>query len=226
MSYILAKDLVKHYGKGEGIVEAVRGMSFAIDSGEFVAVMGESGAGKSTVLSIMGAMNAPTAGRYAVDGIDVYELKREKRADFRREFLGFVFQSFHLIPYLTVMENVLLPLAIVKARAKEKIMMAEEALVRVGMAEKADRLPGRISGGEKERVAIARAIVNEPPVLMADEPTGNLDSKTSRSVMDLLKKLNRQGMTIVMVTHSYECAGYARRILHMADGRLQEVCAG
>lgn len=226
MSYILAKDLVKHYGKGDGIVEAVRGMSFAIDSGEFIAVMGESGAGKSTVLSIMGAMNAPTSGQYAVDGIDVYKLKRERRADFRREFLGFVFQSFHLIPYLTVMENVALPLAIVKARAKEKERMAEEALARVGMADKADRLPGQISGGEKERVAIARAIVNEPPVLMADEPTGNLDSKTSRSVMDLLKKLNREGMTVVMVTHSHECAGYAGRVLHMADGRLQEACAG
>ena len=226
MSYILAKDLVKHYGKGDGIVEAVRGMSFTIDSGEFIAVMGESGAGKSTVLSIMGAMNAPTSGQYAVDGIDVYKLKRERRADFRREFLGFVFQSFHLIPYLTVMENVALPLAIVKARAKEKERMAEEALARVGMADKADRLPGQISGGEKERVAIARAIVNEPPVLMADEPTGNLDSKTSRSVMDLLKKLNREGMTVVMVTHSHECAGYAGRVLHMADGRLQEACAG
>jgi len=226
MSYILAKDLVKHYGKGDGIVEAVRGMSFTIDSGEFIAVMGESGAGKSTVLSIMGAMNAPTSGQYAVDGIDVYKLKRERRADFRREFLGFVFQSFHLIPYLTVMENVALPLAIVKARAKEKERMAEEALARVGMADKADRLPGQISGGEKERVAIARAIVNEPPVLMADEPTGNLDSKTSRNVMDLLKKLNREGMTVVMVTHSHECAGYAGRVLHMADGRLQEACAG
>mgnify|MGYP006286521687 CR=1 FL=1 len=225
MSYILAKDLVKHYGRGEGVVEAVKGITFAIDPGEFVAVMGESGAGKSTVLSIMGAMNAPTAGQYTVDGINVYDLTTEKQADFRREFLGFVFQSFHLIPYLTVLENVLVPLTIVKARTKEKAVMAEEALTRVGLSGKADRLPSQISGGEKERVAIARAIVNDPPVLMADEPTGNLDSKTSKTVMDLLNELNNAGMTIVMVTHSYDCAAYARRILHMADGRLQAACS-
>ncbi len=223
MSYIVAKDLVKHYGRGESAVEAVRGMSFQISAGEFVAIMGESGAGKSTVLSIMGAMNAPTSGEYTVDDINVYELKREQRADFRREFLGFIFQSFHLMPYLTVAENVMLPLAIVKVRRKEKAAMAQDALAQVGLLDKANRLPSQISGGEKERVAIARAIVNEPPVLMADEPTGNLDTKTSGDVMDLLLKLNGNGMTIVMVTHSHKCAGHAGRILHITDGRLREV---
>ncbi|MBW2266226.1 MAG: ABC transporter ATP-binding protein [Deltaproteobacteria bacterium] len=223
MSYIVAKDLVKHYGRGESAVEAVRGMSFQISAGEFVAIMGESGAGKSTVLSIMGAMNAPTSGEYIVDDINIYELKREQRADFRREFLGFIFQSFHLMPYLTVAENVMLPLAIVKVSSKEKVAMAQDALAWVGLADKAKRLPSQISGGEKERVAIARAIVNEPPVLMADEPTGNLDTKTSGDLMDLLLKLNGDGMTIVMVTHSHKCAGHAGRILHITDGRLQEV---
>jgi putative ABC transport system ATP-binding protein len=222
MSYIVAKNLVKHYGRGEGTVEAVRGISFDISAGEFVAIMGESGAGKSTVLSIMGAMNAPTAGTYMVDDIDVYGLKREKRADFRREFLGFIFQSFHLIPYLTVAENVLVPLTIVNARAKERQMMAQDALDRVGLLDKADRLPSQISGGEKERVAIARAIVNEPPVLLADEPTGNLDTKTSGEVMALLNGLNSEGMTIVMVTHSHGSAGYAGRTLKVSDGRLQD----
>jgi len=223
MSYIVAKDLVKHYGRGESAVEAVRGMSFQISAGEFVAIMGESGAGKSTVLSIMGAMNAPTSGEYTVDDINIYELKREQRADFRREFLGFIFQSFHLMPYLTVAENVMLPLAIVKVGRKEKVAMAQDALAWVGLTDKANRLPSQISGGEKERVAVARAIVNEPPVLMADEPTGNLDTKTSGDVMDLLLKLNGDGMTIVMVTHSHKCAGHAGRILHITDGRLQEV---
>jgi putative ABC transport system ATP-binding protein len=220
MSYIVAENLLKEYGSGDAAVCAVRGMSFHIGSGEFVGMMGESGAGKSTVLSMMGAMNAPTSGTYLVDDIDVYSLGREQRADFRREFLGFVFQSFHLLPYLTLAENVMLPLAIVKASKKEKQAMAAQALDRVGLSGKAARLPSQISGGEKERVAIARAIVNEPPILLADEPTGNLDTKTTGEIMELLSRLNEEGMTIIMVTHSPDCAGYARRILRVSDGLL------
>ena len=222
MSYIVADSLVKTYGTGDATVTAISGISFEIAAGEFVGVMGESGAGKSTLLSIMGAMNAPTGGSLIVDDIDVYSLGQEQRADFRREFLGFVFQSFHLVPYLTVLENVMLPLAIVKYGRKKKRQMAEEALDQVGLLDKAGRLPKQISGGEKERVAVARAIVNEPPVLLADEPTGNLDSKTSREVMALLQNLNAEGMTIVMVTHSTDCAQYARRILRVSDGALEE----
>jgi putative ABC transport system ATP-binding protein len=182
--------------------------------------MGESGAGKSTLLGMIGAMNAPTSGRLMVDDIDVYSLGQEQRADFRREFLGFIFQSFHLVPYLTVIENVMLPLAIVKAGKKKKRMMAEAALAQVGLSDKADRLPGQISGGEKERVAIARSIVNEPPVLLADEPTGNLDTQTTREIMELLSQLNKEGMTIIMVTHSPDCAEYAQRVVRVSDGRL------
>jgi putative ABC transport system ATP-binding protein len=222
MSYIVAEQLVKKYGSGEAIVTAVSDISFQIESGEFIGVMGESGAGKSTLLSIMGAMNAPTSGRFAVDDIDIYSLGQEKQADFRREFLGFIFQSFHLVPYLTVFENVMLPLIIVKKGKSQKRTMVEDALSQVRLLDKADRLPNQISGGEKERVAIARAIVNEPPVLLADEPTGNLDTKTTAEIMELLQNLNTEGMTIIMVTHSPECARYARRIMQVSDGRLVE----
>jgi putative ABC transport system ATP-binding protein len=220
MSYITAEKLFKKYGKGAATVTAVSDISFQIESGEFIGVMGESGAGKSTLLSIMGAMNAPTSGQFVVDDIDVYRLTQEKQADFRREFLGFIFQSFHLVPYLTVFENVMLPLTITKAGRKRKRDLVESALSQVGLLDKAGRLPNQISGGEKERVAIARAVVNEPPVLLADEPTGNLDSKTSAEIMKLLQRLNTAGMTIIMVTHSSECAQYARRLMQVSDGRL------
>ncbi len=222
MSFIRAENLVKHYGTGDGLVKAVKGISFEIEEGEFVAVMGESGSGKSTLLAMMGALNTPTDGQFTVDDIEIYKLSRDQRADFRREYLGFVFQSFNLISYLTLAENVMLPLVTIKAPKKEKRRMAEEALARVGLEGKEHRLPSQISGGEAERVAVARAIVNEPPVLLADEPTGNLDSKTSGDIMGLLKKLNAEGMTIIMVTHSMDSARSARRILKIADGVLVE----
>ncbi len=220
MSYIQAENLVKQYGTGDTAVMAVGGVSFDIEMGEFVTVMGESGSGKSTLLSMMGALNTPTAGTYRVDDLEVYVLGQDRRADFRREFLGFVFQSFHLVPYLTLVENVMLPLVTIKMSGSKKRDMAEDALSRVGLDGKSQRLPGQTSGGEQERAAIARAIVNEPPILFADEPSGNLDSKTSREVMDLLRSLNDDGMTIVMVTHSPECAGYAHRMLRISDGFL------
>jgi putative ABC transport system ATP-binding protein len=220
MSYIVADKLIKQYGRGDAAVVALSEVSFEIAAGEFIGVMGASGSGKSTLLSVLGAMNSPTSGSLGVDGIDVYRLSQEQRSDFRREFLGFVFQSCHLVPYLSVLENVMLPLAIVKADKARKRQMASEALRQVGLENKINRLPGQISGGEGERVAIARAIVNEPPVLLADEPTGNLDSRTSREIMELLQSLNAAGMTIVMVTHSSECAQYAQRLLQVSDGRL------
>jgi putative ABC transport system ATP-binding protein len=222
MSLLIAENITKTYGSGPAAVKAIDGMHFSIDSGEFVAVMGESGSGKSTLLSVLGAMNAPSSGRMYVDDIDIYGLNPERRADFRREFLGFVFQSFHLIPYLTVMENVLLPLSIVRSGRRAKEAKAEAALESVGLTDKGHRLPHQISGGEKERVAVARAIVNSPPILLADEPTGNLDSKTSREIMKLLQKLNHEGMTVIMVTNSHECARYASRGLQSADGILVE----
>lgn len=222
MDFMIAENLVKKFGGGESAVAAVNGISFQIKEGEFVAIMGESGAGKSTLLGMLGAMNAPTEGRLVVGEIDVYGLKPEQRADFRREFLGFIFQSFHLVPYLTVIENVTLPLAVVKIANQKKREMAASALAQVGLSTKGHRLPNQISGGESERVAIARAIVNAPPVLLADEPTGNLDTKTSREIMELLRRFNEAGMTIVMVTHSPACARYAQRILRLSDGKLVE----
>jgi putative ABC transport system ATP-binding protein len=222
VSTIIGQTLSKYYGRGDATVTAIEAMDFQIESGEFVAIMGESGAGKSTLLSIMGAMNAPSDGSLTVEGIDVYGLDSERRADFRREFLGFIFQSFHLIPYLDLEENVMLPLATIKAPRRQKQAMAREALAAVGLADKQRRLPSQISGGEKERTAMARAIVNRPPVILADEPTGNLDSKTSGEIMTLLQELNAKGSTVVMVTHSRSCARYADRIMRVADGRLAE----
>jgi putative ABC transport system ATP-binding protein len=220
MSTIRVDNLVKQYGSGEAAVLAVRGISFEVQSGEIIAIVGESGSGKSTLLSMLGALNSPTSGKYKVGEIDVYALRQEERADFRRTYLGFVFQSFHLIPYLTVRENVMLPLAPVKMKGKKKRAMSEEALMRVGLGGKGHRLPSQISGGEQERVAIARAIVNRPSILLADEPTGNLDTKTTREIMDLLQELNSDGMTIVMVTHNPECAQRAGKILGLSDGFL------
>ena len=220
MSYIKAQNLVKVFGSGDTAVHAVRGISFEIEAGEFVAVMGESGSGKSTLLSIMGALNTPSSGFFEVDGIDIYRLNGDQRADFRREYLGFVFQSFNLVPYLNLTENVMLPLVTVHASRGQKRQMAVDALARVGLKGKEKRLPSQISGGEQERVAIARAIVNEPPILLADEPTGNLDSRTSAEVMNLLTKLNSEGMTIIMVTHSADSAQSARRTIRIADGLI------
>jgi putative ABC transport system ATP-binding protein len=220
MSYIKAENLLKEYGAGESAVTAVSNASFEIEEGEFTAIMGESGSGKSTLLSILGTLNSPTSGRLAVNGLDVYGLGQDERADFRRRSVGFVFQNFNLLSYLTLAENVMLPLATLKLSRREKQLMAYKALERVGLAEKIKRLPGQVSGGEQERVAIARAIVNKPPILLADEPTGNLDTRTGRLIMDFLRSLNDEGVTIVMVTHSMEYSHFARRILHMSDGML------
>jgi putative ABC transport system ATP-binding protein len=220
MSYIKINNLVKEYGTGDALFVAIRGMTFEIDQGEFVAVVGESGSGKSTLLSMMGALNTPTSGKYFVDDLDIYSLTQDQRANFRREFLGFIFQSFYLIPYLTVLENVMLPLTTIKMNRREKEAMAERALKHVGLNGKEKRLPSEISGGEQERVAIARAIVNNPTILLADEPTGNLDTKTSSGIMALFQTLNNEGMTIVMVTHNTDCSKEANRILEVSDGLI------
>ncbi len=220
MSFITIDHITKRYGSGDSEVKALHDVTFTIESGEFVSIMGESGAGKSTLLSVMGAMNTPSEGRYIVDDIDVYGLHNEQQADFRREYLGFVFQSFHLVPYLTVMENVMLPLTATKMPRNQKQDMAMEAMQWVGLETKAKRLPNQISGGECERVAVARAIVNNPPILLADEPTGNLDSHNTQEVMALLGRLNASGTTVVMVTHSAACAAHAGRTIHLTDGRL------
>jgi len=218
MSLINISNLKKHYTSGEDTVEALRGVDITIEAGEFITIMGQSGSGKSTLLSVLGGMNHPTTGEVEMAGVQLYRLPGEKLADFRAQKLGFVFQSFHLIPYLTALENVMLPLAIVKMGTAAKKSAARQALERVGLGNKLDRLPNQLSGGEQERVAIARAIVNNPHILLADEPTGNLDSKTSDEVMVLFRELNRAGQTVVMVTHNPENGAYADRTIQLKDG--------
>ena len=220
MALVELSDVQKTYNGTSAPVHALRGVDLAFESRAFVALMGRSGSGKSTLLSILGAMNPPTEGRVVVDGIDVYGLGVERRADFRREYLGFVFQQLYLMPYLTASANVMLPLAaggLADARQRE---LASDALERVGLADKMQRLPRDLSGGEQQRVAIARALVNQPPLVLADEPTGCLDSRTGREIMNLFLSLREMGLTIFMVTHDAAIARYADRVVTMEDGRL------
>jgi len=221
MSLIEIKKLNKTYDGGEECVMALVDVDLKIERGEFISVMGPSGSGKSTLLTILGGLNHPTKGDVTVDDIPIYKLSLEKLADFRREYLGFIFQSFQLIPYLTVIENVMLPLSITQRTNREQVTMAEEILERIGLRGKGGRLPDQLSGGEQERVAIARALVNSPPILMADEPTGNLDSKTGKEIMDLFKSLNKEGQTIVMVTHNPENTSFSTRTISLKDGRVE-----
>lgn len=219
MSLVVAKNLCKYYGDDKNTqVHALADASFEIEQGEYVAIMGPSGSGKSTLLSILGAMSPPSAGALMVDEIDVYSLSQEQRADFRREYLGFVFQQIQLIPYLTTLENVMLPLVITSHKNKRDV--AVDILVRVGLEGKLDRLPSELSGGEQSRVAIARAVVNDPPVLLADEPIGSLDSKTGQEVLSLFRQLNSEGLTIVMVTHNPESIKDVNRLIQLKDGRI------
>jgi putative ABC transport system ATP-binding protein len=220
VSLIEVKNVTKIYNGGEGKVVALGGVSLTVEEGEFIALMGPSGSGKSTLLTMLGAMNPPTDGEVVIDEIPVYQLPSEKRADFRSEYLGFVFQQFQLIPYLTAAENVMLPLAITQRSNKEQLQMAKTVLEKVGLGSKLDRLPNQLSGGEQERVAIARAIVNNPPILFADEPTGALDSKTGEEIMELFKALSREGQTIIMVTHNPEFLGHVQRAVFIRDGLI------
>ena len=220
MALIEIKNVKKQYSSGDDVVEALRGVDISIEAGEFITIMGQSGSGKSTLLSVLGGMNHPTSGEVEMAGVNIYQLPGEKLADFRAQNLGFVFQSFHLIQYLTAIENVMLPLAIVKMSTKAKTDSARQALERVGLGNKLDRLPNQLSGGEQERVAIARAIVNNPHILLADEPTGNLDSSTSEEVMALFRELNDAGQTVVMVTHNPDNGKYADRTINLKDGRV------
>jgi putative ABC transport system ATP-binding protein len=206
---------------GDGApVHALQGLDLAVAEGTFLGVMGQSGSGKSTFLSILGGLCRPSGGSVLVDGIDLYGLPGERLADFRREYVGFVFQSFNLLPYLTALENVMLPLAVKRMPSAEKRERAASVLEHVGLSGRAGHLPGKLSGGEQERVAVARALVNEPPLILADEPTGALDSRTAAQTMELFARLNDDGMTIVMVTHNQETERYFDRTITLRDGRL------
>jgi putative ABC transport system ATP-binding protein len=214
------QDLHKIYDSGEVPVHAVRGVSLEIHRGEFLALMGSSGSGKSTLMNTLGCLDRPTRGSYWLDGTDVEKLDANERADVRNQKLGFVFQGFNLLSRTTALENVELPLLYSKKRMSSKQMKerAMHCLDIVGLSKRHDHMPNQLSGGQQQRVAIARALVNEPQVLLADEPTGNLDSKTSIEVMGVFQKLNDQGITIVMVTHELDIAHYCKRDLILRDG--------
>ena len=214
------QNVTKTYNGNSVAVHALRDVDLHVAEGEFVAVMGPSGSGKSTLLTILGAMNPPSQGRVVIDGIDVYGLKPERQADFRHEYVGFVFQQLQLLPYLTALENVLLSLVIARLPKADKLARAQEVLAQVGLAGKEDRLPYQLSGGEQGRVAVARAIANRPPLLLADEPTGNLDQATGIQVLALLRELNAAGQMVIMVTHDVQAAGHAGRTVNILDGRI------
>jgi putative ABC transport system ATP-binding protein len=219
---IEVKDLVKIYQSGDSELRALDGVSFSIGKGEFVAIMGPSGSGKSTMMNMIGCLDTPTEGTYTLDGRDVSKLSEGELAHVRNAALGFVFQGFNLLPRLNALDNVALPLVYARVDSAERARRSERALDKVGLGSRIKHRPSQLSGGQQQRVAIARALVGEAPIILADEPTGNLDTKTSMEIMDLLCEINAEDRTIVLVTHEPDIAVYASRVLRFKDGRLVE----
>jgi putative ABC transport system ATP-binding protein len=218
---IQVHDLVKVYSLGEVEVQALRGISLSIDRGEFVAIMGASGSGKSTFMNILGFLDQPTGGQYLLEGINGENLSRDELAEIRNRKIGFVFQGFNLLSRTAAVENVELPLIYAGTSASKRKEMAEKALSAVGLKGREHHHPSQLSGGEQQRVAIARALVNEPSILLADEPTGNLDTKTSEEIMRIFQRLNRDmGITIIMITHEPDIASFAKRVIVFRDGKI------
>jgi putative ABC transport system ATP-binding protein len=217
-----ARDLAKSYAMGDQVVHALRGVSVRIAAGEFVAVMGASGSGKSTLMNILGCLDRPTAGTYRLAGEEVQGLPPDALAAIRNRRIGFVFQQFNLLPRTSALENVELPMVYAGVKPAERHARAQQALARVGLGERAQHTPAALSGGQQQRVAIARALVNAPQLILADEPTGALDSQTSEDIMALLAQLNAQGITVILVTHEADIAAWARRRIVFRDGRIVE----
>ncbi|MBR0140270.1 MAG: ABC transporter ATP-binding protein [Firmicutes bacterium] len=214
------RDVCKYYVMGENTVKANDHISMTIDRGEFVAIVGQSGSGKSTCMNIIGCLDVPTSGHYLLDGTDVGSLSRSKLAEIRNKMLGFVFQQYNLLPKYNLIENVEVPLMYAGVSRSERKKRALEILTELGLEEHLKHKPNELSGGQQQRVSIARALVGKPPILLADEPTGALDSKTGRDVLKLLKQLNEQGKTVVLITHDNSIASQARRIIRLEDGRV------
>ena len=214
------KDVYKIYPMGDETVHALDGVSLSIDQGEFVAIVGSSGSGKSTAMNIIGCLDVPTSGSYHLGGVDVSTMDDDQQAEIRNKMLGFIFQQYNLIPKLSVLENVELPLLYARVPAEERRDRAIRSLERVGLADKWKHLPSQLSGGQQQRVSIARALAGSPSVILADEPTGALDSRTGREVLSFLKQLNREGDTVVLITHDNSIAVRADRIIRLQDGRI------
>ncbi len=222
MSLIETRDLVKIYKLDKVEVPALRGISLTIEEGEYVSIMGPSGSGKSTLMHILGCLDRPTSGQYFLDGQDISSLDEDKLAEIRREKIGFVFQNFNLLPRITNIENGELPMTYAGVPSKERRKRAMELLEKVGLSHRAFHRPTEISGGEAQRVAIARALANNPKIILADEPTGNLDTKTGDEIMNLFEELNREGRTVIIVTHDPEVSSRTKRIIRIRDGLLEE----
>ena len=216
-----ATNITKEYPLGKGTVKVLKGISLQVEEGSFLSIMGPSGAGKSTLMHILGCLDTPTSGTYILDGEDVSKMDDAKLSRVRNAKIGFVFQAFHLIPWATALENVMLPFLYSREVPKDALQRAKAALERMGMGKRLNHKPSELSGGQQQRVAIARAIVNNPAMIMADEPTGNLDSAASEEVMEIFKEMNREGRTIILITHDPEIAAYASKTLFIRDGVIQ-----
>ncbi len=216
------EDVHKYYELGETRVHALRGVNASVQPGEFIAIMGASGSGKSTFMNILGCLDRPSSGRYLLEGIDVSGLDKRELAAIRNRKLGFVFQGFNLLPRTTALENVQLPTLYTRIDKVERTKRAVDALALVGLADRSHHFPSQLSGGQQQRVAVARALVNHPSILLADEPTGNLDSRTSVEIMDVFQQLNEQGLTIVLVTHEHDIAQFAKRVIVFRDGKIRK----
>jgi putative ABC transport system ATP-binding protein len=221
-SILRVEDVHKYYELGGSRLHALRGISVSVESGEFVAIMGASGSGKSTFMNILGCLDRPSSGRYLLEGTDVSGLDKRQLAAIRNRKIGFVFQGFNLLPRTTALENVQLPTLYTPIDKMERAKRASEALALVGLADRSRHFPSQLSGGQQQRVAIARALVNRPSILLADEPTGNLDSRTSVEIMEVFQTLNERGLTIVLVTHEHDIAQFATRVIVFRDGKIRE----